>query len=681
MFTAMLSRPIVWLLATLALLGAGWLAYEPLRQAWQPATDTAGRGPETAPAPVPAAPTAPLPPVPASDDPKSVAEAPAAPPAPAAPETPSAEPAGPVPERRAAEAPAVPPPVAPTERPAVTASRPEAGPAPATVQPDRSTAAPPAPVETTAGLESSPPSPPEAGPGVKARALPRIGELAPAAPAASAPPVTPAAPPAGASVAAAAPEARVAPPRAPVATVIEPSAEARVSGPATPEAKPESRTPPPATVERPTPTPDEVAHEVAPPVAPAVAPQVAPQVAEATPLPSTEPAVPQASPEAAAPSAGSSLSLDSIRRALAALLGGAPEPTDPAAGEIAKPEAKTAAVEPDPPKDLTAPTEPSGSAPALVRPSFDIVRVEPGGRAVIAGRAAPGAEVEVLAGERVIDRTRADGRGEWIAIPAEPLPVGGLELGLRATSDGARAVEAEQIVVVVVPEPPPPQPAAVAAAEGPPPQPAPVAGAEAPPPQPAEVRQVEASAGPLAVLLAEDGKAPGRILQAPGRISSEGSLALLVLDYDDSGRTRLTGEAPPGAPLRIYVDNQPAAEAVTEPSGRWTAVLKHNLAPGEYTLRLDQLGSQGRAVARLETPFARVSQPPIAGKAQVDYVIVQPGNSLWRIARRLFGSGMAYTHIYDTNQAQIRNPDLIYPGQVFEVPGFVGFRSASRVAD
>jgi hypothetical protein len=147
---------------------------------------------------------------------------------------------------------------------------------------------------------------------------------------------------------------------------------------------------------------------------------------------------------------------------------------------------------------------------------------------------------------------------------------------------------------------------------------------------------------------------------------------LLVLDYDHAGQVRLTGEAPPGAPIRVYVDNQPAGEVVVEPSGRWTTVLDRQLPPGNYTLRLDQLGREGHPVARLETPFTRVRQPPLAGTAQVDYVIVQPGNSLWRIARRLFGDGFKYVHIYDANNAQIRDPDLIYPGQVFEVPAALG---------
>jgi nucleoid-associated protein YgaU len=101
-------------------------------------------------------------------------------------------------------------------------------------------------------------------------------------------------------------------------------------------------------------------------------------------------------------------------------------------------------------------------------------------------------------------------------------------------------------------------------------------------------------------------------------------------------------------------------------------VLEQTLTPGDYTLRLDQLGASGRPDARLETPFTRVSQPPVAGDVQVDRVIVQPGNSLWRIARRVLGEGMRYVHIYEANQAQIRDPDLIYPGQVIEMPRTAG---------
>ena len=332
--------------------------------------------------------------------------------------------------------------------------------------------------------------------------------------------------------------------------------------------------------------------------------------------------------------------------------------------------------------DVTSPGAAQVGGAEPLRPSFDIVRVGRDGRAVVAGRAAPGAEVELRAGDRVLDRVRASRSGDWVATPAEPLEPGGQELTLAARNgEGAPVTLSEQVVVVALPEPPPPQPAAVAISGPPPPQPAAVAVPGPPPPQPAAVAvsgppppqpaEVAMKAPPVeavAVLLPRDGKAAGRILQAPGRISSDGRLALLVLDYDHAGKVRIGGEGPPGAPVRVYVDNQPAGEVLVGAAGQWSTVLQQQLSPGDYTLRLDQIGSGGRPVARLETPFTRVRQPPVAGTAQVDYVIVQPGNSLWRIARRLFGDGFKYVHLYDANNAQIRDPDMIYPGQVFEVP-------------
>src|SRR5690606_28736944 len=182
----------------------------------------------------------------------------------------------------------------------------------------------------------------------------------------------------------------------------------------------------------------------------------------------------------------------------------------------------------------------------------------------------------------------------------------------------------------------------------------------------------EAKDDAFAVALPREGAGGGRILQAPGRIGSDGELALVMLDYDDEGRIRLSGEATAGSALRIYVDNEPAGTTVVGPGGEWDAVLERTLTPGDYTLRLDQVDETGKPAARLETPFTRVGQPPVEGDVQVDYVVVQPGNSLWRIARRVLGHGMHYVHIYGANHTQIRDPDLIYPGQVFEIPKVTG---------
>ncbi|TIS32620.1 MAG: LysM peptidoglycan-binding domain-containing protein, partial [Mesorhizobium sp.] len=50
-------------------------------------------------------------------------------------------------------------------------------------------------------------------------------------------------------------------------------------------------------------------------------------------------------------------------------------------------------------------------------------------------------------------------------------------------------------------------------------------------------------------------------------------------------------------------------------------------------------------------------------------VIIRRNDTLWRISRRVYGHGVRYSTIYLANQDQIRNPDRIWPGQVFKVPG------------
>ena len=62
------------------------------------------------------------------------------------------------------------------------------------------------------------------------------------------------------------------------------------------------------------------------------------------------------------------------------------------------------------------------------------------------------------------------------------------------------------------------------------------------------------------------------------------------------------------------------------------------------------------------------SQQPVA---KVGRVVIQPGNNLWRISRIIYGKGHEYTVIYQANRDAIRNPDLIYPGQIFTTPGVV----------
>jgi nucleoid-associated protein YgaU len=47
---------------------------------------------------------------------------------------------------------------------------------------------------------------------------------------------------------------------------------------------------------------------------------------------------------------------------------------------------------------------------------------------------------------------------------------------------------------------------------------------------------------------------------------------------------------------------------------------------------------------------------------------VQPGATLWAIAEEKLGDGVLYVAVFEANRDLIRDPDLIYPGQVFRIP-------------
>ena len=86
-----------------------------------------------------------------------------------------------------------------------------------------------------------------------------------------------------------------------------------------------------------------------------------------------------------------------------------------------------------------------------------------------------------------------------------------------------------------------------------------------------------------------------------------------------------------------------------------------------HRLRLDQLSRGGRVASRVELPFLRETLE--LSQVAPDAVVVQPRQNLWRLARRAYGNGIHYTIIYQANRDQIRDPRLIYVGQVFTLPG------------
>lgn len=286
----------------------------------------------------------------------------------------------------------------------------------------------------------------------------------------------------------------------------------------------------------------------------------------------------------------------------------------------------------------------TGEEASVVPPSFDVVRVDREGNTVMAGRATPEAEVVIRDGEHELGRVQADERGEWVFLPEEPLAPGTRDLRLATIGPDGAEQPSDTSVVMVVPEP--------QQADN-----QPALAVETAPGRPSRVLQAPV---PMASAQEDNHQAEAGDVGTP-------AVVIDVVDYDETGTLSFGGRAAPGATVLGYVDNQFVGQATVGPDGHWSVTGPDPVATGRHTLRADVVTSDGDEIeARAEVPFLRPEGQTLPPEGRL--VMVQPGNSLWRIARATLGAGAAYTVIYEANRAQIRDPDLIYPGQVFVVP-------------
>jgi hypothetical protein len=250
----------------------------------------------------------------------------------------------------------------------------------------------------------------------------------------------------------------------------------------------------------------------------------------------------------------------------------------------------------------------------------------------------------VKMGDKIVGTVKSDTRGEWVLVPKKPLQSGNRELSLTSKLGAGAEASSDKKVVLVVPK----------------------RGDDA---------NTDTSKGALAILVPEKGKGPSVVIQRPGaRQARNGSqkvkqgyqLSIEAIDYDDAGKVTVGGKATANVKLRLYIDNKIVGVTTSDAMGQWHISPQDNLSPGLYSLRADHVGDKGKVIARVETRFARAA--PLKEAPNKGVVFVETGNSLWRLAREAYGAGTQYTVIYEANREQIRNPDLIYPGQVFFVP-------------
>lgn len=340
--------------------------------------------------------------------------------------------------------------------------------------------------------------------------------------------------------------------------------------------------------------------------------------------------------------------------------------------------------------DSVATTPPAGrtvlsdelvaALPSIRPPRFDVVRVNELGDAVIAGRAEPRSIVIIYDGDREIGRVAADSRGEWVFVSDRPLVPGQHEIGLLSRS-GPQSRLSDQVVVLIAPEPrqdiagqptggdadrekplallvPRDEIGATTVLQSPP-----AVVTERAPDDPAS-RPGRLAIGPTTTTPSSGDARPS----SPADRTADGGapVSIDVVDYDEAGQLIVSGRSAPQSDVRLYLDNEYVGTARAGADGSFQVQPSEPVRPGVYALRIDEVSPVGSVTARAETPFQRANE--VAAIPGYSRVVVQPGNSLWRLARRVYGQGIQYTVIYQANTGQIRNPDLIYPGQIFNVP-------------
>lgn len=324
-------------------------------------------------------------------------------------------------------------------------------------------------------------------------------------------------------------------------------------------------------------------------------------------------------------------------------------------------------------KAVASALAPSPAAKAASNvPSFDVARIEPSGDAVIAGRAAPGATVELLRDGKPYAHVVADQFGEFVMVPPR-LPPGNYALTLRATQPNGKQASSTETVAVAI--------------------------------APSLQNGQSAPQKPVVALMSPD--KPAVVLSQPAPANAlRGKVAVESVDTAPGGKLLVRGRAPPGAEVRLYLNNSFIASAKAAADGHLAFTINSGVKPGNYRVRLDEVASNSGAVkSRAEVPFdvpeAALTTASIAARAasrpQTPSAAPQPevatagttsnqtspsavivpsiatttvvgGDSLWRISRATYGEGARYAVIYNANRKQIRDPNLIYPGQIFVLP-------------
>lgn len=268
--------------------------------------------------------------------------------------------------------------------------------------------------------------------------------------------------------------------------------------------------------------------------------------------------------------------------------------------------------------------------------SFDVVRIDRDGVSVLAGRAQPNQKIRIYNEDNLIGEGVSDRLGQWVITIDEEIPNEILNLKISTTNENSEIeVFSDQIVTIM-----------------------PIENLNSP---------IEPDVTDEIILLTQENEASRILSDNPSFLQDESVVNIRTIDYDEE-KLILSGNAEANTEVNAYIDNKFVGKTLSDNLGKWSLNIDENIIPGDYEIRADMVDDQDFVIARTSTKFTRLFDG-IDNSLQLNTITIEPGDNLWNISRKKYGSGMQYTVIYLANSNQIVNPDLIFPGQVLMVPG------------
>ncbi|MDO6963640.1 LysM peptidoglycan-binding domain-containing protein [Rhizobium alvei] len=284
------------------------------------------------------------------------------------------------------------------------------------------------------------------------------------------------------------------------------------------------------------------------------------------------------------------------------------------------------------------PAEAKDAAASL--PAFDVVRVEPDGNTVIAGRAEPGSALRFMDQGKEIAKADVGATGDFVAILDNPLPAGDHSIVIEATGKDGKVQTSEETATISVPadgkgellamvtkpgeasriltmpEAKPVETAAKAADAAATATKAVEPGADSKTPVtpdlPSASADLAGTAPNVDVAATEQKNAETPVAQADAKPAAV-SVSAVEIEGD---KLFVAGNARPGSALRIYADDKLLADVTADAQGRFVAEGVLPLTVGDHTIRADLLGTDGKKVElRASVPFFRPEGEQLAAVA------------------------------------------------------------------